>query len=137
MKAVFAVVVSFLVFLIGWTVMVGLLFLIFAVAGAARPGLGPDNWLTLLIMWILGPGVGAFFAIYVPGLLFQSVDLKTIFVSFASIITFLLVVLFLFEARIISVHGLGIGRAVLVAVQGAVILVGAYIGRLVGEEVRD
>jgi hypothetical protein len=36
MKAVFAVVVSFLVFLIGWAVMAGLLFLIFAVAGAAR-----------------------------------------------------------------------------------------------------
>jgi len=131
MKTVLAVIVGFVVLLVSWIVTVVLISLIDGVVAVARPGLGPDHWLNLLLGWVLGPGVGAFFAIYVPSIMFRSVEPHTLFISFISINVFIYLLVLITGLYVLNVEGSGIGQIIIHVIQGAALILGAYIGRAV------
>ena len=137
MKTILAILFSFLAFLIGWFTIGAILYLIAGIAGAAREGLGPSHLINVLLMGVLGPGIGAFFAIYVPSILFKAIDRKTLFVSFVSINVFVFVLLLVKGISLRSIDAAGIGRTVARIIQGAAVFAGAYVGKVIAEEALD
>jgi len=131
MKTVLAVLIGFVVLLVSWVVTVVLISLIDGVVAAARPGLGPDHWLNLLLGWVLGPGVGALFAIYVPSIMFRSVEPHTLFVSFISINIFIFLLVLITGFYVLNVDGSGIGQIIIHVIQGTALVLGAYIGKAI------
>ena len=124
MKTICAVILAFITFIIGWFAISGIAFLIEWLASASSGGLDFIHGLHRLLMFVLEPGLGAFFAVYVPSILFRSVKPKTIFVSSASII----IIIFILNVFSIAT-GTGTTpvrmRALL---QSAAMVGGAYIG---------
>ena len=85
MRAFLAVIGAFLVYGLVWAFMAGLLFLVAVLAGRYDPAYGPRNPVNIILMWSLGPLLGAFAALYVVGSKSKHVDPKTIFVSFITV----------------------------------------------------
>lgn len=136
MKIVLAVIVGYIIFFIGWSIIVLILAVIAALASAAREGLGLIHILNVLLMLILGPGVGAFFGVFVPSQIFRSVDPHTIFVSFVSITVLLFAALFVLGIYLFKVNVGGLGQPIMLLIQAGATVVGAKIGGALGAEDR-
>ena len=85
-------------------------------------------------MSVLSPGIGGFFAIYLTSLMFRAVDLKTLYVSFVSVVAVVTTVLFLVELIWLSSGKRSTGEMIMFMLQGAAIFVGAWVGRHFGSE---
>jgi hypothetical protein len=135
-KPIFATLSSLAVLVTGWIIMAILLSLIGAIASQAHGGVGLLHLIHVFLIWVLSPGIGGFFALYVTALLFNSVSTHTIYVSFVSATAVILAVLLL--AGIVSIR-LGespLGSLILFALQAAAIFLGARVGKAAADDVR-
>lgn len=125
MKTICAVILGFITLIVGGFVVSGIAFLIEWLASASSGGLDFIHGLHRLLMLVLEPGIGAFFAVYVPCIFFHSVRPKSLFVAI-SLTTSLFVIL-----TIISGFSIGVGIDPLrrgALLQLAAIIGGAYVG---------
>ena len=129
MKTALAVIVAFVFMLIGWLMLVALLYGIMFVASRAREGVGLMHLLNILLIWVLGPGFGGFLATYITPRLFESIDPATIATSFITAVVTFAVVIGLLSLLLVQQGGVGVGQYVLFVVQLAAIVFGAKIGK--------
>lgn len=136
MRSVLAVLTSLAILTLGWFLMALLLSLIGAAASQAREGVGLLHFVHGFLILALSPGVGAFFAVYVTALVFNSVSIHTIYVSFVSLNAVVLVLL-----SVIGIVSVGLGQSsfwslVVLALQAASVFLGAWIGRASADDAR-
>jgi hypothetical protein len=94
-KALFAMLSALVFFVVAWLVISLILYVIGAVGSLARPRMDLIHLLHIFLMWVLGPGIGGFFAIHLTSVIFRTVDLKTLYVSFVSVVAAIIALLFL------------------------------------------
>jgi hypothetical protein len=135
-KAVLATLTSLTVLTIGWFVIALVLSLIGVVASEARDGIGLLHIVHVLLIWVLSPAIGGFFAVCVTVLLFNSVSTHTIYVSFVSVTAVILILLFLMGVVSIRLGESSVGSLVLFALQAAAIFLGARVGKAAVDDVR-
>ena len=136
MKPVFATLTSLAVLVIGWLVMALLLSMIGAVASQARSGVGLLHVVHTFLIWVLSPGIGGFFAVYLTALWFNSVSTHTIYVSFVSVAAVILILLFLMGIVSVRLGESSFGSLVLFALQAVAIFLGARIGKACADDLR-
>ncbi len=129
MKAVFATLSSLVILVVAWLVIALIIYVIGMVGSQARPGLGLIHLIHIFLMWVLSAGIGGFFAIYLPSLMFHAVDLKTLYVSFVSVVAVIITVLFLIAFISLSSGRRSTGEVIMFLLQSAAIFVGAWVGR--------
>ena len=129
MKTVLAVIVCLLLFLLGWFLLAGLLYVMgwAALKTGEKPGL--FFLIHILLMLVLSPGVGAGVAIYATTTTFKSVAPIVIFTGFVSVCAVLLLLGFLSGALSFVRGSTSIGQLIIFLLQAAAIFVGARIGR--------
>jgi len=92
MKTIAAVLTSFVVFvfiyLIVMTIMTGILY----IANRATETAGLMSLLHVIFTWIIVTFVASFFAMHITNRIFKSVDIKTVYVSFISIMIMLSII---------------------------------------------
>jgi hypothetical protein len=135
-KPVVATLTSLVILAIGWLVIAFLLSLIAILASEARSGIGLLHLINAFLVWVLSPGVGGFFAVYVTSLLFWSVSTQTIYVSFVSVTAVVLVILFLLGVLSVRLGGSSYVDLALFILQGAAIFPGARVGKAAVDDVR-
>jgi hypothetical protein len=113
-----------------------LLSVIGTVASHARDGVGLIHLIHAFLIWVLSPGIGGFFAIYLTALLFASVSTQTIYVSFVSVTAVILAMLFLIGIISLRLGVSSFGSVILFALQTAAIFLGAWIGKAAADDVR-
>jgi hypothetical protein len=130
MRSILAVITAIAIFLFSWALLAGLLYVLgwAALNTGQRPGL--FFFIHIFLMWVLSPGVGAAVAVYAASSAFQSVPPATIFVSFISVWTVVLLLLLLFGVLSWSKGTTSGGQVVLFLFQAAAILAGARVGRV-------
>ena len=129
MKALLAVILAFMFFLVGWSFLSIILYGIGYVASQARGGVGLIHFLQVFLMWVLGPGFGGFIATYTTPLIFKNVSAKTIEIGFISVITTLAIILGLFSLLMVYKGEDGLGKFIIFLIQFAAIIIGAKIGK--------
>ncbi len=134
MRSVLAVVAAILIFLFCWSLISGLLYgLGWAVLRAGHePGI--FIYIHVLLMWILSPGLGAAVGVYSASSAFRDVPPATIFVSFVSVWTVVLLVLLLFGLVSWSSGRSSGGDLFLLFAQATAIIAGARFGRMYTEK---
>jgi hypothetical protein len=130
MRSVLASMASLLMFALGWIVTALTFALIGFIVSHARSDAGLLQVIHLILMWVLSPAIGGFFAVYLTGTLFGSVARDTIYVSFTSVIaafvaiTFIIYILGSFHSGAFS-----IGETILFVFQATAVFLGARIGK--------
>jgi hypothetical protein len=99
MKTITAVLTSFVIFVVVWLTITAIMTSILYIAHRAAPTAGIMAFLHVVLTWILGTSIGAFFAIHITNRIFLSVDIKTVYISFISIVLTVSIILFVFAAR--------------------------------------
>ena len=129
MKTIFATLSSLVILAVAWLVIALSLGVIGMVGSLARPGLDLILLIHVLLMHVLSPGIGAFFAIYLTSLMFRAVvDLKILYVSFISIVAILCLV----GLISLSSHKRSTEEMIMFMIQSAAIFLGAWVGRRFG-----
>ena len=125
MRTVAAVLFAVVIWAIGWllvgAIMVGIAFL--AVQSGARPGL-----IHALVTWLLGPAVGGYLAIQVTARVFESADMRAVFVSFITLVSVLIIAVMLIGVGSIA-GGQPFGGLLLSLLQCVSIIAGAFVAK--------
>lgn len=115
--------------LVGWALLVALLFGVGYVAAHARQGVGLMHLIHVALIWFLAPGFGGFLATYITPKIFNEMDVATIAKSFISVVVTLAIVMGLLSLLFILQEQVGISELVISTIQVAAIVVGAKIGK--------
>ena len=133
MKVAFAVIVSFVIFLLGWLFLASLLYGLAYVAAMAQNGISMMHYLNLLMMWFLGPGFGGYLATNIAPKIFKDVNAATIATSFISSVITLSVVLGLISVAALINNEFSFGGFIIFIIQVISIILGAKIGSAIHE----
>jgi hypothetical protein len=127
-RAVLAVVVALILFVVMWLVIAGIIAAMAwaATAAGVRPGI--FLLVNIFLMWVLSPGVGAALAVFAATSHFESIDSKTIFVAFVSICSVVLLVLFCLSLVSVYLERSTFWHLLLFVAQAVSIFGGARIG---------
>ncbi|MFZ5862070.1 MAG: hypothetical protein ACOYXR_04390 [Nitrospirota bacterium] len=137
MKAILSTLSSVIILVLGWVLMATILAVIGIIASRARPEVGVFPLVNIFLMWVLSPGVGGFFAVYVTALLFRSVPISTIYVSFVSVAAVLVILFFIYDFERMVLEGSGIGKFLIFVLQSGAIFLGALAGKTFVNDVRE
>lgn len=128
MKAILAVFLSILIFILCWLAIAAILYIIQLMATYARPGLGLFHFIHTIFTWLVGPCFGAFSGIYASARIFSSVSILTIRSSFVTAVIIITVLMFLFSLVFDASRGNLFDVFILAAQIGAVVF-GAKLGK--------